>query len=120
MKRRAPADDEELAMARAIARKAAAIFELRLYVTGVSTQSTRALINLRSFCHEHLQDRHRLEIIDLCERPDLAATDQIIAAPTLVKLRPLPVRRFIGDMSNGARLLAGLGLAPPVKLSDPE
>ncbi len=116
MKSRLPPDESLLAMERAVARKAAATFELRLYVIGVSTQSTRAIVNLRRFCQEHLEGRYRLEIFDLCERPDLAAKDQIIAAPTLVKLRPMPVRRFIGDMSNTERLLAGLGLTDAVKL----
>lgn len=112
MNRRMPAVDEShLAMERAAARKGSATFELRLYVTGLSTQSTRAIINLRRFCQEHLEGRYHLEIIDLHEHPELAAKDGIIAAPTLVKLRPLPLRRFIGDMSNSARLLAGLGLS---------
>lgn len=114
MKNRPPADESLMAMERAVARKSAATFELRLYVIGASTQSTRAIVNLRRFCREHLEGRYRLEILDLCERPDLAAKDQIIAAPTLVKLRPLPVRRFIGDMSDTARLLAGLGLSSAV------
>ena len=121
MKRSLPLSDEShQTMERALARKNAVPFDLRLYVTGSSTQSTRAIINLRCFCQEHLEGRHRLEIIDLCERPDLAAKDGIIAAPTLVKLRPLPLRRFIGDMSNTARLLAGFGLIPSATLTIPD
>lgn len=121
MKRRLPTADESLlAMERAVARSAAASYQLRLYVTGGSTQSNRAIINLRSFCQEHLEGQYHLEIIDLRERPELAAKDGILAAPTMVKLRPLPVRRFIGDMSNSARLLAGLGLSSTTKLSIPD
>jgi circadian clock protein KaiB len=121
MKSRPPtADETHLAMERGVARKAAASYDLRLYVTGGSEQSTRAIINLRRFCQEHLEGRHHLEIIDLRKRPDLAAKDGIIAAPTMVKLRPLPLRRFIGDMSNRARLLAGLGLTPAAQPSVPD
>lgn len=112
MKRRLPiADESLLAMERAVERRADTTYELRLYVTGGSTQSNRAIINLRRFCQEHLEGRYHLEILDLRERPELAAKDGIIAAPTMVKLRPLPVRRFIGDMSNEGRLVAGLGLS---------
>lgn len=102
-------------MENASSRKSTADFLLRLYITGISRQSTRAILNTRQFCTDHLPGRHHLEIIDLLEHPSLAAADQIIAAPTLVKLKPLPLRRFIGDMSNTARLLAGFGLKVPTE-----
>ena len=106
-----PPDDSHKPMEAALARKADETFVLRLYVIGTTEQSTRAIVNVRRFCTEHLAGRHRLEIINLREHPELAAKDQIIAAPTLVKLKPLPLRRFIGDVSDPARLLAGLGLS---------
>ena len=100
-------------MEAAAARRAAAPLVLRLYVTGTSQQSTRAIFNTRRLCDEYFEGRHKLEIIDLCAQPELAAKDQVIAVPALVKLLPLPIRRFIGDMSNTSRILAGLGAAAP-------
>lgn len=109
-----PSADENLrAMETAAAGKAAAILNFRLYVVGNTRQSNRAIVNLRRLFDEHLPDRHRLEIINLRERPELAAADQIIAAPALVKLSPPPLRRFIGDMSDSPKILAGLGLPSP-------
>jgi circadian clock protein KaiB len=81
---------------------------MRLYVTGATPKSSRAITNLRKLCDEYLVGRYKLEIVDVYQRPELAREGQIIAAPTLVKSFPLPLRRFIGDMSNTANLLAGL------------
>jgi circadian clock protein KaiB len=81
---------------------------MRLYVTGATPRSSRAITNLRKLCDEYLEGRYELEIIDVYQQPELAREGQIIAAPTLVKSFPLPLRRFIGDMSNTANLLAGL------------
>jgi circadian clock protein KaiB len=83
---------------------------LRLYVTGVTPNSVRAIANLKRICEEHLQGRYQLEVIDVYQQPELAADGQIIAAPTLVKKLPLPLRRIIGDMSSSERVLQGLGL----------
>lgn len=85
-------------------------FFLRLYIAGTSPQSTRAVVNIRKFCETHLKGRYELEIVDLTQNPTLAQTDQVIATPTLIKLRPRPERRFIGELSESARLMAGLGL----------
>lgn len=85
-------------------------YVLRLYVTGVTPNSVRALANIKRICEEHLQGRYQLEVIDLYQQPELAATEQIIAAPTLIKELPLPLRRVIGDMSNSERVLVGLDL----------
>ena len=85
-------------------------YVLRLYVTGVTPNSVRALANIKRICEEHLQGRYQLEVIDLYQQPELAATRQIIAAPTLIKELPLPLRRVIGDMSNSDRVLVGLDL----------
>ncbi|MGH9868082.1 MAG: circadian clock KaiB family protein [Candidatus Polarisedimenticolia bacterium] len=85
-------------------------YDLRLYTTGATPRSLRAIANLLSFCRKHLKGRHRLRIVDLYEEPSRAAEAQIVAAPTLVKLRPSPVRRIVGDMSEEPRLLAALNL----------
>jgi circadian clock protein KaiB len=90
-------------------------FVLRLYVTGSSPRSVRAISNIRSICEEYLDGRYDLEIVDISEHPTLAKGEQIIAAPTLIKKLPLPLRRFIGDMSETDRILLGLDLR---KLAD--
>jgi circadian clock protein KaiB len=86
---------------------------LRLYVTGMTTRSSRAVANLRRICDECLPGRYDLQVIDIYQQPGLASAEQIIAAPTLLKKRPLPLRRIVGDMSNRERVLAGLDLVPP-------
>lgn len=85
-------------------------YELRLYVISTTPQSMRAVANLRRICDEHLPGRYVLEVIDLAKHPALAQGEQIIAAPTLVKKLPLPLRRFIGDLSQTDRVLLGLDL----------
>ena len=86
------------------------LFVLRLYVTGMTPRSTRAISAVRSLCEERLQGRYNLEIIDVYQQPALIRDEQILATPTLVKKGPEPQRRLIGDMSDRARLLHGLGL----------
>jgi circadian clock protein KaiB len=81
---------------------------LRLFVTGTTPQSVKAITNIKHICEEHLKGRYDLEIVDLYQQPDLAKGEQIIAAPTLIKKLPLPLRRIIGDMSNTERVLVGL------------
>ena len=83
---------------------------LRLYVTGMTPQSVRAITNVKKICEEHLQGRYELEVVDLYQQPQLAAGEQILAAPTLIKKLPLPLRRIIGDMSRTERVLVGLDL----------
>ncbi|HEX3178995.1 MAG TPA: circadian clock KaiB family protein [Methylomirabilota bacterium] len=87
-------------------------YVLRLYVTGTTARSTRAIANVRRICEEHLRNRYDLEVIDIYQQPMLAKGDQIIAAPTLVKHLPLPLRKLIGDMSDKDRVLMGLDLRP--------
>jgi len=89
-------------------------FELSLYVTGMTPRSTRAITAVRQLCEELLRGRYKLEIIDVYQQPALSQLEQIIATPTLIKKGPAPQRRLIGDMSNRARLLAGLGLPAEV------
>jgi circadian clock protein KaiB len=88
---------------------------LRLYVTGMTPKSIQAIENVRKICEEHLQGRCELEIIDIYQQPDYAKTEQLIAAPTLVKKLPLPLRKFIGDMSQNERILVGLDIIPKKK-----
>lgn len=83
---------------------------LRLYVTGSTPQSLRAISNIRKICEENLEGRYNLQVINLYEHPELAKTEQIIAAPTLVKKLPLPLRRVIGDLSNSEKVLVGMGI----------
>jgi circadian clock protein KaiB len=89
-------------------------FQLRLYVTGMTPRSTRAITAVRLLCEELLRGRYDLEIIDVYQQPGLSQREQIVATPTLIKKGPAPQRRLIGDMSNRARLLAGLGLPAEV------
>jgi circadian clock protein KaiB len=85
-------------------------YVLRLYVTGTTPQSLRAITNVKKFCEDYLKGRYELEVIDLYQQPQLAQGEQIIAAPTLIKKLPLPLRRIIGDMSKTERVLVGLDL----------
>lgn len=87
-------------------------YELRLYVAGQTPKSLTAFANLKKLCEEHLAGRYRIEIIDLLEHPQLAAGDQIIAIPTLVRQLPPPLKKIIGDLSNTERVLVGLDLRP--------
>ena len=85
-------------------------YTLRLYVTGATPRSARAVSNIRKICEEYLEGHYDLEVVDITEHPTLAEGEQIIAAPTLIKRLPLPLRRFIGDMSQTERILIGLDL----------
>ncbi|MHB8142790.1 MAG: circadian clock KaiB family protein [Thermoleophilia bacterium] len=87
-------------------------YVLKLYVTGMTSRSAKAVMNIRRILDEHLQGRYELEIIDIFQQPQLAQGEQIIAAPTLIKKLPLPIRKFIGDMSETERILVGLDLKP--------
>jgi len=88
-------------------------YVLRLYVAGMTPRAARAIENVRAVCDEHLDGRFDLEVVDIYQQPVLAKGEQIIAAPTLIKTLPLPLRRIIGDMSDRDRLLLGLSLAAP-------
>ena len=87
-------------------------YVLRLYVTGMTPRSTRAIQNIKTICEEHLKGRYELEVVDVYQHPGLARGEQILAAPTLIRYLPLPLRRFIGDMSRTEKILLGLDLRP--------
>lgn len=88
------------------------IYVLKLYVTGQTPRSERAIANLRRFCETNLNNRYQLFIIDILERPSLAEEQKIMATPTLIKELPLPLRRLIGDLSVSEQVLIGLDLLP--------
>jgi circadian clock protein KaiB len=90
----------------------AEMYVLRLYVTGMTPKSIKAIENIRKICEENLQGRYELEIIDIYQQPEYAKKEEIIAAPTLIKKLPLPLQKFIGDMSNKEKILVGLNLVP--------
>jgi circadian clock protein KaiB len=84
--------------------------ELRLYVAGQTPKSVAAFANLKKICDEHLPGQYEIEVIDLLKQPQLAAGDQILAIPTLVRKLPEPMKKIIGDLSNTERVLVGLDL----------
>ena len=88
-------------------------YVLRLYVTGSTPRSSRCIVNLRRFCEKELLGRYKLEIIDIYQQPELARQEQIVAAPTLIKKLPHPLRKLVGDLSDQARIFAGLDLQQP-------
>ncbi|HEX4325311.1 MAG TPA: circadian clock KaiB family protein [Burkholderiales bacterium] len=90
----------------------AAEWNLRLYVAGQTPRSAAALANLRNICETHLAGRYAIEVIDLLVNPKLAAGDQILAVPTLVRKLPEPIKKIIGDLSNEERVLVGLDIQP--------
>ena len=92
---------------------ASEVWELRLYVAGQTPKSLAAFTNLKKLCEEHLPGRYQIEVVDLLENPQLAAGDQILAIPTLVRKLPEPLRKIVGDLSNTARTLVGLQLRTP-------
>jgi circadian clock protein KaiB len=87
-------------------------FQLRLYVAGQTQKSAAALANLKRICETHLAGRYDIEVVDLLVNPKLAAGDQILAVPTLVRKLPEPIRKIIGDLSNEERVLVGLDVQP--------
>jgi circadian clock protein KaiB len=81
-----------------------------LYVAGTTKQSARAIVNTREMCVTHLSGRYELEIVDICKHPSRAVAAQLVAAPTLVRHTPPPVRRYTGDVSRPDKILADLGI----------
>jgi circadian clock protein KaiB len=91
-------------------KQAAGYYILKLYVAGLSPKSATAIANIKKICEENLQGRYQLDVIDLYQQPQLAAGEQIIAIPTLIRKLPPPLRRIIGDLSNTERVLVGLDI----------
>jgi len=95
---------------RALAQDSLSRYVLRLYVSGATERSATAITNLRAVCEVHLAGRYELEVVDVYQEPLLALEGHILAAPTLVKSAPLPVRRLIGDLSDRDKLFAALDI----------
>ena len=87
-------------------------YVLRLYVTGLTPRSVRAIENIKAICEEYLAGRYDLEIIDIYQHPEQAQEAQLVVAPTLIKELPAPLRRFVGDLSETEKLVVGLDLRP--------
>jgi circadian clock protein KaiB len=108
-----PQEFEQAAFEEALAnRSRSGPYVLRLFVTGNSPRSARAIQNIRAICDRELPGQYELEVIDLYQHPEQAQPEQIVVAPTLLKALPLPVRRLVGDLSNWKGVLVGLDLAP--------
>jgi circadian clock protein KaiB len=113
MKKKTPAvRNEYAAFDRALKQSSKKKYLLRLYVSGATPRSTQAIEQIKRICEEHLKGRYRLEVIDVYQQPVLARGQQIIAAPTLIKYLPAPLRKFIGNMASTDRILLGLDLRP--------
>jgi circadian clock protein KaiB len=95
---------------KAAAKQDRAKYVLRLYVTGMTPKSTRAITNVQKLCEQYLKGCYELEVVDIYQQPKLAKGEQIIATPTLIKKLPLPLRKLIGDMSDTERFLVGIDL----------
>lgn len=91
---------------------AEATYVLRLYIAGTTPRSTRAVMNIKEICERNLSSHYDLEVIDIYQQPGIARDQQILAAPTLIKELPPPLRKFIGDMSNTEKIVVGLNLKP--------
>jgi circadian clock protein KaiB len=85
-------------------------YVLRLYITGMTPRAQEAIRNIKKICEQELKGRYELEVIDIYQQPELAKKEQIIAAPTLIRKLPLPLRRLVGDMSNKEKVIVGLQL----------
>jgi len=86
------------------------MYRLRLFVTGQTPRSASSLQNLKTVCDEYLVGKFELEVIDIYQQPELAREAQIIAAPTLIKMLPLPLRKLVGDLSNRKQVMIGLDI----------
>jgi circadian clock protein KaiB len=95
----------------ALAERGEQVYLLRLYVSGVSPKSIEAINNIKKICEEHLAGQYELEVVDIYQQPRLAAEEQVVAAPMLVKKFPPPLRRLIGNLSNTRQTLHRLGLS---------
>ncbi len=93
-------------------------YVLRLFVSGQSPRSIIAIENMRKICAEFLSERYTLEVIDIYQHPEVCQQEQIVAAPTLIKVLPHPLRRIIGDLSNTEKVLVGLSLRPRITTPD--
>lgn len=101
--------------ARPAAKKKSDGWMLRLYVAGQTPKSLTAFANLKRLCEQHLENQYEIEVIDLVQQPQLAASDQIVALPTLVRRLPAPIKRIVGDLSNMDRVLVGMDVTTVIR-----
>jgi circadian clock protein KaiB len=97
----------------------AEVWELRLYVAGQTPRSVTAFANLKKLCEAHIPGQYNIEVVDLMKHPQLAAGDQILAIPTLVRKLPQPLRKIVGDLRDSDRALVGLQLRPNLPGTEP-
>jgi len=109
-RRKAAGADGKATLAKAAAGRKDTKYVLRLYVAGMTPRSSAAIRTITQICEDHLKGRYVLDVVDIYRQPTLARGEQIIAAPTLIKKLPLPLRRMIGDMADTERILVGLDL----------
>src|SRR5881397_3069136 len=102
--------DNAGAFERALSEQSEQPYIMRLYITGMTPKSRRAVANIKAICEEHLRGRYDLEVIDIYQQPSLARREQIVVSPTLIRQLPLPSRRLVGDLSDDENVLRGLGL----------
>ena len=110
--------DQSIEWMQALAQVGNEKYSLRLYVTGTTPKSICAITNVKKICETHLKGRYKLQVVDIYQQPALAKDEQIIAAPTLIKSLPLPLRKFIGDMTRSDRILIGLDLPRSKRLAE--
>jgi len=111
-KNKTQAQDSTKEFEAAVKRAPKGNYTLKLYIAGITPRSTQAVANIKKICETYLKGRYKLEVIDIFQQPTLSKGEQIIAAPTLIKKLPLPLRKFIGDMADTEKLLVGLDLRP--------
>jgi circadian clock protein KaiB len=102
--------DAAMELTQAAMDRDSARYVLRLYVAGITPRSEAAIRSVTEVCEQHLKGRYELQIVDIYQQPTLVKGEQIVAAPTLIRKLPLPLRRLIGDMANEEKLLVGLDL----------
>jgi len=112
VRQREPASLKEFTGAKPRKQGEVELWDLRLYVAGQTPRSLEAVANLKRICEQHLDARYTIEIVDLVKHPRLAAEDQIVAIPTLVRKLPAPLRKIVGDLRDTDRALVGLQLRP--------
>jgi len=92
------------------ARPVRRVYRFSLFVSGATSKSVRAITNIKAICDKHLPGKYQIEVVDIYQQPERLSKDQVVALPTLVKEHPLPIRKFIGDLSNTERVVNGLDL----------
>lgn len=91
-------------------RRIGRVYRFSLFVSGATSKSARAITNIKAICERHLDGRYKIEVIDIYQQPERLSSDQVVAVPTLVKHSPLPLRKFVGDLSDTHRVVNGLNL----------